>query len=225
MRQSNLTDDISKKIEKEIYSGRLLPGSKLPPERELALNYNVSRPIVHNAIIKLQEKGLVKILPRHGVEVTDFRICGKLNLLDSIVDLYKEELADELKVALIGFFTDNINSIISLICINEREISNSIYKIPEAIRHTGNEEEASNLLFEFYQTLSIDSGNGIFPLLMNTMKLGIINVSKYMLRNEERRHNCAEVLEDLVHVLEKHLYKKAISINGDLFDMAIKLWR
>lgn len=225
MKQHNLVEVISQKIEKDIYSGKLAPESKLPPERELAMNFNVSRPIVHNAVIKLQEKGLVRILPRHGVEVMDFRIHGKLSLLDSIVDLYKEELSGELRASLTGFFSANVNSIISLICINKYELSNLIYEIPNAIRHAENEEEASNLFLEFYHTLSIDSGNEIFPLLINTMKLGIINVSKYMLKSEEHRCNCADVLEKLTDALEKHLYSVAVSINGDLLDMAIKLWR
>nr|WP_230425590.1 pyruvate dehydrogenase complex transcriptional repressor PdhR [Saccharobesus litoralis] len=42
-----------------ILEGSLLPGQKLPPERELAVQFDVSRPSLREAIQKLEAKGLV----------------------------------------------------------------------------------------------------------------------------------------------------------------------
>ena len=45
------------KIEALIDSGLYSPGSRLPPERELAETFNVSRPTVREAIIALRGSG------------------------------------------------------------------------------------------------------------------------------------------------------------------------
>ena len=49
-----------------IFNNEYNPGDKLEPERELAIKFECSRPVIHRAIIRLEEKGLVKIIPREG---------------------------------------------------------------------------------------------------------------------------------------------------------------
>jgi GntR family transcriptional regulator, transcriptional repressor for pyruvate dehydrogenase complex len=53
----------------EILAGRLRPGAKLPPERALAQEFRLSRPIVREVLSGLQEHGLVDILPARGTFV------------------------------------------------------------------------------------------------------------------------------------------------------------
>lgn len=50
----------------EIMSGRWPAGDKLPPERLLAQNFGVSRPIVREVLRGLQERGLVQIAAGQG---------------------------------------------------------------------------------------------------------------------------------------------------------------
>jgi GntR family transcriptional regulator, transcriptional repressor for pyruvate dehydrogenase complex len=52
-----------------IVSGRLAPGAKLPPERALAQEFRLSRPIVREVLSGLQERGLIEILPARGTFV------------------------------------------------------------------------------------------------------------------------------------------------------------
>ncbi len=51
-------------LEHLILSGKLKINEKLPPERELAAQLQVSRPVIHEAIVDLAAKGLVTIIPR-----------------------------------------------------------------------------------------------------------------------------------------------------------------
>jgi len=53
----------------EILSGRLAPGARLPPERALAEDFRLSRPIVREVLSGLQEQALVDILPARGTFV------------------------------------------------------------------------------------------------------------------------------------------------------------
>lgn len=56
-------------IEASINSGAFPVGSRLPPERELAANYNVSRPTIREAIIALEVRGKVEVKTSSGVYV------------------------------------------------------------------------------------------------------------------------------------------------------------
>lgn len=57
------------KIEALIDSGIYSPGSRLPPERELAETFNVSRPTIREAIIALEVREKVQVKTGSGVYV------------------------------------------------------------------------------------------------------------------------------------------------------------
>lgn len=56
-------------IETSIDSGNYPVGSRLPPERELAAQFNVSRPTIREAIIALEVRGKVEVKTSSGVYV------------------------------------------------------------------------------------------------------------------------------------------------------------
>ncbi|MGL4855350.1 GntR family transcriptional regulator, partial [Plesiomonas sp.] len=64
IRQPKLSDVIEQQLERLILEGTLSPGQKLPPERELAVQFDVSRPSLREAIQRLEAKGL--LLRRQG---------------------------------------------------------------------------------------------------------------------------------------------------------------
>lgn len=64
LRQQRLADVITERLEAMILEGSLKPGQRLPPERELAEHFGVSRPSLREAIQKLAARGL--LLSRQG---------------------------------------------------------------------------------------------------------------------------------------------------------------
>ncbi|MDR0805476.1 MAG: pyruvate dehydrogenase complex transcriptional repressor PdhR [Enterobacteriaceae bacterium] len=64
VRQPKLSDVIEQQLETLILEGTLRPGEKLLPERELAKQFDVSRPSLREAIQRLEAKGL--LLRRQG---------------------------------------------------------------------------------------------------------------------------------------------------------------
>ncbi|MFW8591819.1 FadR/GntR family transcriptional regulator [Glaciecola sp. 2405UD65-10] len=62
---------IVEKIEALIDSGLYPPGSRLPPERELAESFNVSRPTIREAIIALEVRQRVEVKTSSGVYVLE----------------------------------------------------------------------------------------------------------------------------------------------------------
>lgn len=61
---SPLVDQIVREIQKRIRSGVYAEGQKLPPEREIAEEFRVSRMVVRNAISHLSERGYLLCSPR-----------------------------------------------------------------------------------------------------------------------------------------------------------------
>lgn len=59
IRQPKLSDAIEQQLESLIMEGTLQPGEKLLPERELARQFDVSRPSLREAIQRLEAKGLL----------------------------------------------------------------------------------------------------------------------------------------------------------------------
>lgn len=59
------------KIQELIASGDYPAGSRLPPERQLAEQFGVSRPTIREAIIALEAKGLVSVKTGSGVYVLE----------------------------------------------------------------------------------------------------------------------------------------------------------
>lgn len=59
IQSKKLSDVIAEQLETMIIDGSLLPGQKLPPEREFADQFAVSRPSLREAIQKLEAKGLL----------------------------------------------------------------------------------------------------------------------------------------------------------------------
>jgi GntR family transcriptional repressor for pyruvate dehydrogenase complex len=62
-------EQLTERLVSEIMAGRLAPDAKLPPERQLAREFGLSRPIVREVLRSLQERGLVEIVPARGTFV------------------------------------------------------------------------------------------------------------------------------------------------------------
>ncbi|HLF26469.1 MAG TPA: FadR/GntR family transcriptional regulator [Anaerolineae bacterium] len=66
-----LYERIVEQVEQKILSGDLKVGDRLPPERELADQFGVSRTAVREAVKALRQKGLVEVQPGRGTFITN----------------------------------------------------------------------------------------------------------------------------------------------------------
>jgi GntR family transcriptional repressor for pyruvate dehydrogenase complex len=56
-----LFEQVAAHLEREILAGKLKPGERLPPERDLQAMFGVGRPAIREALIILQRSGLIEI--------------------------------------------------------------------------------------------------------------------------------------------------------------------
>jgi GntR family transcriptional repressor for pyruvate dehydrogenase complex len=82
-----LSQKIERKIEEAIRQKRLLPGTRLPSEKELCAQFAVSRTALREALRRLSARGLVDIQKGSGVYVTELKIEDAINSLHLFYDL------------------------------------------------------------------------------------------------------------------------------------------
>jgi GntR family transcriptional repressor for pyruvate dehydrogenase complex len=68
-RAATLTTHVTDQIEQLIYEGHLQPGDRLPPERELARQFGVSRTVIREAMHALVAKSLLEVRAGSGTVV------------------------------------------------------------------------------------------------------------------------------------------------------------
>ncbi|MBO2447551.1 FadR family transcriptional regulator [Actinomadura barringtoniae] len=83
--RDTVVDALADRLRDDVLSGRYPPGSYLPPERELAAAYEVTRTSLKHAIVRLAQAGLVETKHGVGTRVRDYVRLGGPELLPMLV--------------------------------------------------------------------------------------------------------------------------------------------
>jgi DNA-binding FadR family transcriptional regulator len=81
--RQRLSENIANQIKKAIFEEKLIPGDKLPPEKELVRMFGTSRTTIREALRHLEICGLLAVRP--GQDGGSFVIQPDMNRLQSIV--------------------------------------------------------------------------------------------------------------------------------------------
>ncbi len=97
--RSRLHEEIVTIIQKQIMNGAIPPGSKLPPEREMAQTLNVNRATVREALSKLENLELIEIRHGDGMYAKNYLESGNLDLIKAAYDMdeHKEIMSNLLE--------------------------------------------------------------------------------------------------------------------------------
>ena len=161
-------------VQHMILSGKLKIGEKLPPERQLAQEMQVSRAVVNGEITDLERMGFLVVKPRSGTYVADYRRKGTIETLLSIMkynggSLRNEEIRSifEVRIAL-----DTLVVRLCLSAIRDEEIE-ILYKKVCEIKEADKMSEAIQAAFEFQHEFALMSGNTLVPLIVQSFKTPI----------------------------------------------------
>lgn len=186
VRSKRKTETFTEYLEKMIITGDMHPGERLPPERELAQMTGVSRPVVHESLVKIESKGLVRIIPRHGVSVCDYRSDGVLGNLAAML-----EFGGDTAMVIESFYELRRSvepNAASLAASNATLDDLSILEdlLMKEYASAGEDPEASAELYtRFHAALLRSSGNLVYPLLVNTVSEAYQYVVRRMTASHE----------------------------------------
>lgn len=82
----NIAASIYRDLTRQILSGVLVPGSRLPGERELAAQYKTNRNTLREAVRRLEQMRLVTVRHGQGVTISDFRRTGTMELITPFLE-------------------------------------------------------------------------------------------------------------------------------------------
>jgi GntR family transcriptional regulator, transcriptional repressor for pyruvate dehydrogenase complex len=178
LEKRTLVEDFITRFEEMILSGQLSIGEKLPSERELAQKLGVSRPVVHDGLINLAEKGLITRNLSCGSVVTDYRREGSLAMLNSLLNFREGTLEPRLTESTMDF-----RRLFEVESARLSALNASDQQVEELKQKFGEEENASSsdldsqaaLDFQFHHLIAIASGNILYPLLLNSCRPLYIN--------------------------------------------------
>ncbi|WP_448191499.1 FadR/GntR family transcriptional regulator [Azospirillum sp. sgz301742] len=99
-----ITQQVVQRLQRMITDGDLAPGSRLPPQRELAERFRVSRTSLREAVLQLESQGLIRVEPSRGAFVRD-PAEQRLSAVEHwrFSDRYSEAEVYQLRYALEGF--------------------------------------------------------------------------------------------------------------------------
>jgi GntR family transcriptional repressor for pyruvate dehydrogenase complex len=166
----NLTEEVIARLKKEIGSGRLAPGARLPTEQELMAALGVSRTVVREAVAALRADGLITTRQGSGAYVAadvsrvPFRIDPeRLSSIEDVLEVMELRLAIEVEAAALAAQRIGPQSLTSI----ERVLA----AIEAAVARG---EAAINEDFAFHLAVAEASGNPRFAELLEFLGRHVI---------------------------------------------------
>jgi GntR family transcriptional repressor for pyruvate dehydrogenase complex len=191
-REARLSDKVTEAILEMIASNELKPGDALPPERELGVQFDVSRTVIREAVRTLRAKGLLEVKSGSGVRVVavdgaTVRESMRHFVHGSSLDYAKvDEMRRVLEVAAAGLAA-------------ERATEEDIIRIDETIVLLENEchdlEKSVQHDLAFHRGLATATHNELFLVLHDSIGEMLIEV---------RRRNLSRGRKERRLVVEMH---------------------
>lgn len=85
--RTSYVDAVERALKDAILGGEFTPGSKLPPERELALRFDINRVTLRTALTRLGQAGLLEVRQGRGYTVRDYQKHATLEIVGDLLRL------------------------------------------------------------------------------------------------------------------------------------------
>ena len=163
-------EDIIVQIENAIHEGRLTVGDRLPPERELAEIFQVSRASVREALRVLEAFGVLSARRGTGADSGSILSAQHESPLSGLLRLYASLLQMPLQDLL------DVREAIEMLTARraaERASAEELERltgIMQSMRNSRTPEGFLTLDTEFHNTLARASGNSVAPLIMGALR-------------------------------------------------------
>lgn len=216
---ASLKEVFIREFEKLIFSGYFKIGEKLPPERELAKQMGVSRPVVHEGLVELVSKGLVTMVPRRGTMINDYRKSGSLFLLTSLFEYADGRVSEKLLDSMLDlrqlFETENAR--LAAGNRSEEHLA-AFHRIlgREEAADSGDAEGLARIDYDFHHLMAMASDNLVYPLLLNSMKEFYLSMTRLFFSDPGVVSRVTGYHRDLVSALEGQEEDRASDIMAAL---------
>jgi GntR family transcriptional repressor for pyruvate dehydrogenase complex len=199
-------------IEQKILSGELAVEQKLPPERELAEQTGMSRITVHAALVELATKNVLRIVPRQGTYVNDFKKEGTLELYGALMQ-YTGRIGSDLFKSLIEFreIVETAAAEMAAVHHTPENLENMRQlHIKELAAQTA--DEAAEYDYSMHLEIAKASGNIVLPMAMRSIEAMYRSLVKSFYEVQKDRSRVYAFHERLIAAIKNNSAKQAREI-------------
>jgi len=167
VQSKTVADVVCERIQQLILGGSIKPAEKLPSERKLAAEFNVSRVSLRQGIAKLEELGLL-IVKKDGTYVCDVIAPSLLKPFEHLFNWYSQALFDmfelrkALEVSAVGFAAKRL-------CEHDKKILTIYFERFEAAIDSGNEATALEAADDFHLAIADCSYNLLLATILRSI--------------------------------------------------------
>lgn len=164
MSAKTLPDQITDLLIAMVFVGKLEPGDKLPPERQLAEYLGVDRTSLRMALRTLTRMNVVHTLQGSGIRVLDYKVDGGLDFLGNLYHIKELELGGDFLLSGLELFNRAIPSAIKISVEKNAEDSQGkilgiVHKMYQGVQNGDDYRELAKLDVELVDTLLASTHN------------------------------------------------------------------
>lgn len=203
MKQNGLKKSFIHTMQQKIFSGEYQIGQQLPPERELAAELGVSRSLVNTGILELASQGFVRIIPRQGSVVADYKRNGNLQVLSALMSAEDFRFDHQL-------FSNLVDLRILIECESARLSSarttgdeiDTLMTLVKCIKNSSPPENAAEPMLRFHYLVTQYSGNAVYAMTFKSFESTILQLMRQHLILAPDLPKSVKLHESLVRALE-----------------------
>ena len=201
VRTETISDKIARQIENNILNGGLDKGEKLPSERDLAEQFDVSRPSIREAINKLQAKGIIEKVPGGGSY-----ICESLgaSFTDPLLEILAKNQDAPLDMLEMRYAIEGLSAYLAALRATQEDknlIQKRFDELLEANTHEDTKREAACDV-KFHLAIAMATHNpvllhimqSLFDVLQKSISLTLLDLFKDSIHREDIKDQHTEVL-------------------------------
>ena len=220
-----LSQKIERKIEEAIRQTKLLPGAKLPTEKELCAQFAVSRTALREALRRLSARGLIDIRKGSGMYITELKIEDAINSLHLYYDLnFNSNLILQIIEARRMFEPE----IARLAATNRTE--DDIKKLQKTMSelekcNSDNTQLEVDLINKFHMTLAKSTGNPIIIISLEPVYSLLPRLRNLIYGNIEGEKDYTMLYQsELLKALKEKDAKKAYEVSVVLLERNMEIY-
>jgi len=225
-----LSQKIERRIEEAIQQRKLIPGNKLPSERELCASFAVSRTALREALRRLSARGLIVIKKGSGMYVSEICIEDAIKSLNLYYDLKFDSNLIAQMIEMRSLFEPQIARLAARNRTTEdlKIIQNNILELEKC--NPDNTQLEADIINRFHTNLAKATGNpmimvsmepvfSLLPRMRNFLYANIDGEKEYTLEFQKKIYAAVEMQNDKVaHDEMRSLLKR----NHDVYDKHFK---
>lgn len=166
-----LSQEITGKLTRRIVDDHYPAGTKLPTERELSVEFGVTRHVIREALKRLEAVGLVSIRQGSGIVVQDLQLTGGVALFDVLLRRDDGSLNMDVLRDVLEFRSHMMRTIVRLAATRrtDAELQELKRLYEERKRMENDPVQGDELVRRLFQLISQAAHNRVYELMFNTV--------------------------------------------------------